>query len=93
MPLSELPSAASVSDVLSHFIGYLILGALAVISGLRPALAFVFLFTFGALLEFIQGASGYRFFELKDIVLNALGLVTGITTTVLIKRMIQARPA
>ena len=42
-PLSELSSAASISDVLSHFIGYAVLGALAIASGFRPLIAFFLL--------------------------------------------------
>ena len=87
-PLSELPSAASISDVLSHFIGYAGLGALAIASGFRPLIAFFLLVAFGTLLEVVQGASGYRFFEFKDIAVNALGLIAGIASVVLARRLI-----
>lgn len=87
-PLSELPSAASISDILSHFIGYAGLGALAITSGLRPLTAFFLLVAFGALLEIVQGASGHRFFEFKDIAVNALGLIAGITLVDFLRRII-----
>ncbi len=87
-PLSELPSAASISDVLSHFIGYAFLGALAIASGFRPLIPFFLLVAFGTLLEVVQGASGYRFFEFKDIAVNALGLIAGIASVVLARRLI-----
>ena len=87
-PLSGLHSAASIPDVLSHFIGYAGLGALAIASGLRPLTAFFLLVVFGALLEIVQGASGHRFFEFKDIAVNALGLIAGITLVVFLRRTI-----
>ena len=89
VPVSELPPTASISDVLSHFIGYAVLGAFAIASGLRPLTAFLLLVAFGALLEVVQGASGYRFFEFKDIAMNALGLIAGIASVVLARRMIH----
>jgi len=87
-PLSELPSAASISDGWSHFIGYAGLGALAIASGFRPLNAFFLLVAFGTLLEVVQGASGYRFFEFKDIAVNALGLIAGIASVVFARRLI-----
>ncbi len=89
VPVSELPSTASISDVLSHFIGYAVLGALAIASGFRPLTAFFSLVAFGALLEVVQGASGVRFFEFKDIAMNALGLFAGIASVVFVRRMIH----
>jgi VanZ family protein len=88
-PLSGLHSAASIPDVLSHFIGYAGLGALAIASGLRPLTAFFLLVAFGALLEIVQGASGHRFFEFKDIAVNALGLIAGIALVVFLRRTIH----
>ncbi len=91
MPLSELPSAASMSDVASHFIGYAVLGALAIASGFRPFIAFSLLIILGTSLEVLQGISGYRYFEFKDIALNSLGLVTGIAAALFINRALQAK--
>ena len=88
VPITELPPNASISDVLSHFIGYAGLGALAIASGFRPLTAFFLLVALGALLEIIQGASGVRLFEFKDIAMNALGLIAGIASVVFARRMI-----
>ena len=76
------------SDVLSHFIGYAGLGALAIASEFRPLTAFFLLVAFGALLEVVQGASGVRFFEFKDIAMNALGLIAEIASVIFARRMI-----
>jgi VanZ family protein len=93
MPLSELPSVASMSDVVSHFSGYAVLGALAIASGFRPFIAFFLLIVLGTSLEVLQGVSGYRYFEFKDIAANTLGLVTGIAAAVFAIRALQAKRA
>lgn len=86
MPIDQLPSAASISDVLAHFVGYAILGILAIASGLPRVNALVVVFSFGVLLEIIQGISGYRYFEVKDIVVNFFGALTGIIVAIYLTR-------
>jgi VanZ family protein len=93
IPLSDLPSAASMSDVVSHLIGYAALGALAIASGFRPFIAFLLLFILGTSLEVLQGISGYRYFEFKDIAFNTLGIFIGIAAAVFVIRALQARRA
>lgn len=78
---SELPSAFLISDVLSHGVGYAALGALALLSGLRPVWALVVAGSYGLLLEVAQGLVGYRTFEWKDVVVNIVGALIGIAIT------------
>jgi VanZ family protein len=67
-------------DKVHHFAAYA-LAALwwcAVLQGLRRcALAVVALVLMGVVIEFLQGASGYRHFELADMIANSLGAMTG----------------
>lgn len=78
---SDLPSAFLISDVLSHGLGYAALGALAVLSGLRPMWAVLVAGSYGFLLEIAQGLVGYRTFEWKDVVVNIAGALVGATIT------------
>lgn len=91
-PVAELPSVTSFPDIYAHFAGYTILGFLAMASGLPRSVAFVTLVVLGTSLEIIQGFSGYRFFELKDIAVNAVGTLAGILLAVFLGQRGVARP-
>lgn len=78
---ADLPSAFLISDVLSHGVGYAALGALAVLSGLRPVWAVAVAGSYGFLLEVAQGLVGYRTFEWKDVVVNIVGALIGVAIT------------
>lgn len=78
IPIDYIPSATRFSDLVLHFLGYAVLGFLAVASGLHWRTGFIVVFTLGVLLELVQGLLGYRFFEIKDIVVNGLGTAVGI---------------
>lgn len=78
IPIDQIPSASRVPDVVTHFFGYAILGFLSIASGLRWRTGLVVVFTLGVLLEILQGLFGYRYFEIKDIVVNGLGAAAGV---------------
>lgn len=78
IPIDQIPSASRVPDVVTHFFGYAILGFLSIASGLHWRTGFIVVFTLGVLLELVQGLLGYRFFEIKDIVVNGLGTAVGV---------------
>ena len=77
LPPEYLPSDLRLSDKLLHLIGYAVLGALAVISGLRWPFAIAVAVAFGLLLEVAQGALGYRSFEWADLLADAAGAALG----------------
>lgn len=78
IPIDEIPAANRISDSAMHFIGYAVLGFLSVASGLRWQAGSAVVFALGVVLELIQGLVGYRYFEIKDIVVNGLGTVVGV---------------
>jgi VanZ family protein len=77
LPPENLPQDVAVSDKVAHALAYALLGALAVLSGLRwlPAVAAVV--AFGLAVEIAQGLSGYRSFEWADLLADALGAAVG----------------
>jgi len=46
---------------------------------LKKYWVFIFFFAMGIMIEFLQGMTGYRFFELADIIANTLGVLFGQT--------------
>ena len=60
-----------------HALGYAILGALAVASGLRWPSAVLLAVGIGLLLEIAQRISGYRSFEWGDLAADAVGCPAG----------------
>ena len=77
LPPEQIPSSPAVSDKVLHGLGYALLGALAVASGLRwlPALALAV--GVGLVLEVAQRATGYRSFEWADLAADAVGALAG----------------
>jgi VanZ family protein len=79
LPPDQIPSGPAVSDKVLHSLGYALLGALAVASGLRwlPAVALVV--GIGLVLEVAQHITGYRTFEWADLAADAAGAALGAT--------------
>lgn len=83
VPTESLPSS-SVSDKVLHLGGYLVLGALAIASGFSRLYGFLFVMGVGLVLEIAQGITGYRSFEVKDLVVDAVGAAIGVAAASLI---------
>lgn len=67
-------------DKVHHFAAYALAAFwwCAVLQGARRCLlATAALTAMGIVIEFLQGASGYRYFEVADMVANGLGAMTG----------------
>ncbi len=77
LPPDDLPTAFGLSDKVLHLLGYALLGALAVLSGLRLPLALVAVIGLGLVLELAQGLLGYRSFEWLDLVADGVGAAAG----------------
>ena len=69
-----------------HALGYAILGALAVASGLRWPPAVLLAVGIGLLLEIAQRISGYRSFEWGDLAADAVGALLGALAMSLVAR-------
>ena len=67
------------SDKLNHFVAYgVLMGWFAQLYPRHYYWKFAGLFVLlGVLLEFLQGMTGYRFFEYYDMLANALGVLLG----------------
>ena len=87
LPPDRLPGEVAVSDKLLHALAYGVLAVLAVSSGLGPAAAFIAVVIFGLLLEVAQLLSGYRAFEWRDLLADALGATLGIALVVVLRRV------
>ncbi len=87
LPPERLPSDVEFSDTLLHALGYAVLGALAVASGLGPATALVGVVAFGLLLEVAQLLTGYRSFEWRDLLADAAGAAIGICAAAVARRV------
>lgn len=77
LPPDDLPPGLGLSDKVLHLAGYAVLGALAVLSGLRWPVAVAALVGFGLVIELLQGAVGYRSLEWLDLVADGAGALTG----------------
>ena len=77
-PTDDLPAPLLGSDKLTHALGYLAIGVLAVASAVPAWAAFAGAVAFGLLLEVLQGWLGYRSFEWGDVLADALGALAGI---------------
>ena len=93
LPPDDLPSDLGLSDKLLHLIGYAVLGALAVISGLRWPVAIAVVVAFGLLLEVAQGALGYRSFEWADLLADAAGAALGAAAATAVLRQVAQHQA
>lgn len=93
LPPEDLPSALGLSDKLLHLIGYAVLGALAVVSGLRWPLAIAAVVGFGLALEVAQGALGYRSFEWTDLLADAAGAALGAAAATAVLRQVAQQQA
>lgn len=76
----ELPLPFSYADKLEHGFGYASLSlwfCQIYLHGRQRAVVTVALIAFGIMLEFLQGLSGYRMFEVADMLANSLGVLLG----------------
>lgn len=75
-----LPLVGSEGDKLEHVLAYFVLMSwfanLYEVSPLRTAYAIAFV-VLGVVLEFVQRWTGYRSFEVADMVANAVGVAAG----------------
>jgi len=90
LPATEaLPSTGW--DKSNHLIGYALLAALARLGWPRtPAWQqFIGLLSWGALIEGLQGATGYRHAEWGDVLANALGAMLGAVLLESARRLLR----
>ena len=73
-------------DKVGHALVYAVLGALAVFAMSRPRFlpAWVGVVVFGFALEIAQGVSGYRTFEVADLIADATGAAAGAGAVVVL---------
>jgi VanZ family protein len=93
LPSEDLPGNLLLSDTLLHLLGYLVLGALAVLSRFSWPWALGIVITFGLALEVAQGMGGSRMFQWSDLAADALGALAGVLLTARIVREVDARRA
>ncbi|MCP4766870.1 MAG: VanZ family protein [Gammaproteobacteria bacterium] len=70
-----------VGDKVSHLLTYFLLaGWFAMLARDRPVLCWILaaLIAYGALLELLQGQTGYRYAEWGDVVANSTGALAGV---------------
>ena len=73
--------APEVSDPLLHFLTYALLSGWFSLIVKRPGTLWAVLLgliTFGLLMEFLQGLTGYRMREIGDAIANSLGVLVGL---------------
>lgn len=87
-PIDRLPGAANISDKVLHLGAYAALGVAAALAQRRPriVLTVVLLTAFGLLIEVLQGRTGYRSFDLRDLLADALGAAFGVLVVVVFRR-------
>lgn len=93
MPVDRLPRIGG-GDKLHHFAAYAACCFCwcALSTSLRDKLAWIISFAaMGVVIEFLQGASGFRHFERADMIANALGAITGGMLTLMVPASL--RPA
>ena len=77
MPVPDV----GVGDKLSHVLTYALLGGWFGLLARRPSAlgkVFVGLLAYGALIELMQGMTGYRTAEWGDLLANGIGLLAGL---------------
>lgn len=79
-PIDRAPVAVNVSDKVLHLTAYAALGAVAALAQRRPRVIITVLLitAFGLLLEILQGRTGYRTFDLQDLLADAIGAALGV---------------
>jgi VanZ family protein len=76
-----------INDKVLHFAAYMVLAFLPAIHERRPIVAAVGAVALGVALEFGQLASGWRDFEIGDMIADAMGAFTGVAVGVSIRRV------
>jgi VanZ family protein len=79
-PIDQVPGPTNLSDKLLHLVAYAALGITAALAQrrLRIILTIVVLTLFGFLIEVLQGRTGYRSFDLHDLLADAVGAAFGV---------------
>lgn len=85
-PIDRIPVAENVSDKVLHLAAYTVLGALAAFAQRQPRVVLTILLVtaFGLLLEVLQWRTGYRSFDLRDLLSDAIGAALGVLVVALI---------
>lgn len=88
VPSQDVPGATAMSDKAWHALAYAVLGALGTLAlrPPRPVLVLVAAIAIGLALELAQAATGYRTFDLVDLLADALGALAGVLVAVGVRR-------
>jgi VanZ family protein len=92
--LSVMPSPPSADfesgDKVGHLLAYGVLMSwfASLYPARRPLLAIAFI-GLGVALEFVQGALGYRTFEIADMVANTVGVLLGWAATAIACKLVR----
>lgn len=93
MPAPPLPDTPD-SDKIAHLLGYAVLsGWWALLLRSHWLQVLVGASAFGVLIEFLQGQTTYRSFDVYDMLANACGALLGLALAALLGRLIQIRTA
>lgn len=87
-PADRLPATPNVSDKVLHVAAYALLGVVAALAQRRPRVlpTIVLLTAFGLVIEVLQGRTGYRDFDLRDLLADALGAAVGALLVAVLRR-------
>ena len=81
LSLVPAPAAIGGSDKLMHLLTYFILSAgFSTLVCYNKSVLYIAigLISYGILLEFLQGLTGYRFMEAYDVLANSVGVISGL---------------
>ena len=87
-PADRLPATPNISDKVLHLAAYALLGVVATLAQRRPRvlLTIALLTAFGLVIEVLQGRTGYRDFDLRDLLADALGAAFGVLLVAVLRR-------
>ncbi len=90
-PADRLPETPDVSDKVLHLVAYAILGVFAALSQRRTRvlLTVALLTAFGYLIEILQGRTGYRDFDFRDLLADALGAAFGVLLVAFFRAFVE----
>ncbi len=77
MPVPPMPLTFDGVDKLEHSFAYLVLALCFCQAYAQPSRWMVFLIAWGVGIEFAQGWTGYRYFDVWDMVANTTGVLLG----------------
>ena len=92
-PIDRVPGPTNLSDKLLHLIAYATLGVTAALAQRRPRIIMTIaaLTAFGLLIEILQGRTGYRSFDLQDLLADAIGAAFGVLLVATILEFAERR--